>query len=559
VTAGERGRGRRNGRGAPASAITAARDGPRRIAAAFRSSGDLAPAALAGWVRTPAAQWPEAARLFVRPVEDEKADDRMVKEAHGGAVVAAGERPHRTAKDRSPGVRFRRMVELVAPRPRARRHPAPRIEPVRRSWLAALWQARSSVRAGVPLDDFLRSRLARYLAALPVPQGRLPVTVSVDDGQLLVRPADPPAAAEAPPPDRVDPWLEPLVAVEGPAVRQEVAELEIRLSALDGERTAARRRSEELSRRLAADVAAGIVAAPSAVEATAEQLGRPPVRSAAAYETLVAFIAATLLATAWQVALPLLRAAGIDPTALRAALDGRPAEVAFVAVFALGVAAGLFALADASLGAAIRLFRGDDDVRRRRFLAAGAGAAAVLPVLLGAALAALPPGPGATPRWAFVLLLLALPLGAALLARIARADAERRAADGAAVLAWDRERARALADRARRLEELDWAAAEARELEAEREAAHRRLLVLNARAVEEGRLAAEAAEHERTDLSRLAQSLVAALELDRHEFIRQASARGAADLFAPRRRKAPPDARPVFDPAAPVETGRLAS
>jgi hypothetical protein len=430
---------------------------------------------------------------------------------------------------------------------------------VRRSWLAALWQARISVRAGVLLDDFLRSRLARYLAALPVPQGRLPVAVSVDDGQLMVRPADPQPAPEAPPGDHGEPWLEPLVAVEGPAVRQEVAELEIRLSVLDGELNAARRRRDDLSRRLAADVAAGIVAEPEAVEATAEQMGRPPVRSATAHQAVLAFVAATLLATAWQVALPLLRAAALDPTALRAALDARPAEVAFVAVFALGVAAGLFALADAALAAATRLVTGDDDARRRRYLAAGAGGAAVLPVLLGAALSALPPGPGATPRWAFVLLLVALPLGAALLLRLARADAERRAAEAAQALAWDRERARALADRSRRLEELDWAAAEAADLEAEREGARRRLLDVNARAVEEAHLAAEAAERERADLSRLAQSLVAALELDRHEFIRQASARGAADLVAPRRRKAPPDARPAFDGATPVETGRLAS
>ncbi|HEY6003303.1 MAG TPA: hypothetical protein VIV57_10555, partial [Anaeromyxobacter sp.] len=257
---------------------------------------------------------------------------------------------------------------MPAPKRRPRRHPAPPMEPVHRSWLAALWQARTSVRAGVPLDDFLRSRLARYLAALPVPQARLPVVVAVDDGQLLARPAEPPPTAEPPPVDRADPWLEPLVAAEGPAVRQEVAELEIRLSVLDGELGAARHRKDDLARRLASDVAAGIVPAPEAVEATAEQMGRPPVRSAAMHEALLAFIAATLLATAWQVALPLLRAAGLEPAALRAALEARPAEVAFVAVFALGVAAGLFALADAALAAAMRLFTGDDDARRRRYL-----------------------------------------------------------------------------------------------------------------------------------------------------------------------------------------------
>ncbi|HET7824799.1 MAG TPA: hypothetical protein VFK90_05680, partial [Anaeromyxobacter sp.] len=216
--------------------------------------------------------------------------------------------------------------------------------------------------------------------------------------------------------------------------------------------------------------------------------------------------------------------------------------------------------ADAGLGAAVRLFRFDEDPRRRRYLAAGAAASAALLLLVAAALAALPQGPGATPRWAFVLLLLALPVGAALLLRVARSEAEQRTSEAAAVLAWDRDRAQALADRARRLEELEWAETDERNLANEREATRERLREVHARAMEATRVAAAAVERERGDLSRLAQSLVAALELDRHEFIRQASARGAADLVSPRRR---PDPRPVFDPAKPVEpapaTGRLAS
>jgi hypothetical protein len=439
------------------------------------------------------------------------------------------------------------------------------MDAVHRSWLAAFWQARVSVRAGVSLDDFLRSRLTRYLAALPVPPARLPLAVSVDEGRLLARPAEPShapelsRAAEAAQADDVRQRLAPLVAVEGPEVRQEVAELQIRLSVLDGEEDAARRRSEELSRRFAADVAAGSVAAPPAIDATAEQMGRPPERSGSPYRAILAFIGATLLAAAWQVALPLLRAADLDPSALGVAFERRPAEVAFVAVFALGIAAGLFALADAALTAAVQLFRGEEDLRRRRYLAAGAAAAVAFSVLVGAALATLRPGPGGAPGWAFVLLLVALPVGSALLVRFARADAERRAAEAPATLAWDRERARALADRARRLAEIEWAAAEEQEIERKREAARRRLREIDARAVEAARLEADAAEGERADLSRLAQSLVAALDLDRFEFIRQASARGATELFAPPHRKPAPEPLPVFEGATPVETGRLAS
>ncbi len=475
--------------------------------------------------------------------------------------MAAGEHPHRNAKDPSRAGRMRRVGNLFgrALERSLRLRRAPRLYGVRRSWFAAFRQARVSVRAGVPLDDFLRSRLARYLAALPVPPARLPLAVSVDDGQLVARPVEPAPAAEGPPADETQRWLAPLVAAEGPEVRQETAELQIRLSVLEGQIEAARHRCEELSRRYAADVAAGDVAAPPAIDATAEQMGRPQVRSSSPYRVLVTFIGATLLAAAWQVALPLLRAANVDPSALGFAFELRPTEVVFVVVFALGIAAGLFALADAALGAAERLFHGEPDPRRRRFLAGGAAAAAVFSVLVGAALAALRPGPSGSPSWAYVLLLLALPVGSALLLRFARADADARAAEAPAALAWDRERARALADRARRLLELEWAAGEEHELERRREAARRRLREIDARAVEAARLEAEAAERERAELSRLAQGLVAALDLDRYAFIRQASARGAAELIAPRRRKPAPDPRPVLEAATPVETGRLAS
>jgi hypothetical protein len=83
------------------------------------------------------------------------------------------------------------------------------------------------------------------------------------------------------------------------------------------------------------------------------------------------------------------------------------------------------------------------------------------------------------------------------------------------------------------------------------------------------RLAEEAERRERLALSRLAQTLVGALELDRYEFVRQACARGTTSLL--RRRKplsdphavaeAPaPTPAPVAVPlSTPAEAGRLAS
>jgi hypothetical protein len=441
------------------------------------------------------------------------------------------------------------------------------LEPVGRSALAAAWQARDAVRAGMTLDDFLRSRLARYVAALSVPSASLPLSASIDDGQIVVRPADV-ARAATPPDGGGQAWIAPLVAAEGPSVREEATTLEARLATIDEEVEAARRRAEEISRRFSADVAAGLVAAPSEVEATAEQLGRPPVRSTTARTALAGVVTAAAAAETWQIAVPLLAGAGIAPGALEAEMARRPGEVVSVLLFALGVAAALFALARGGLAAAGALARGEGDPPRRRWLAATGTGAAALAALVATAVAALPRAAserGAAGGASLALLLLAVPVGAALLIATVRRWDEARAAEQAAALAWDRERARALGERARRLEELEWADEERQGLERQREAARRRLRELNARAIVVGRVAAEQAERERAALARVAQGLVAALELDRYQFVRQATARGALELVTARRRKPPEPRASTFDagpsPAAvgEVQTGRLAA
>ena len=182
-----------------------------------------------------------------------------------------------------------------------------------------------------------------------------------------------PAAA---PPPGTDGWLAPLLAVDGPPARREVEELEARLAALEGELVAARRRADERARQLAADVAVGLVPSSPDVEATAEQLGRPPIRSGAPRALALGFAGAALAAETWQVALPLLVGAGVDPAALRSEAVRAPAEVGLASVFALAVATGLFALVQSALDSGVALFRGDADHRRRRWLAAatlGAG------------------------------------------------------------------------------------------------------------------------------------------------------------------------------------------
>jgi hypothetical protein len=291
------------------------------------------------------------------------------------------------------------------------------------------------------------------------------------------------------------------------------------------------------------------------------------VRSAAPRSLALGFASAALAAETWQIAQPLFRSSGIDPSALAAEAGARPLEVGFASVFALGIAAGVFALSYSALRAGIALVRDDADARQRRWLTASTFGAGTLAALITAAVAALPDATAAaTTRAPFVLLLLAVPLAAALAIRAARSDEGERAAELAAALAWDRERARALGERARRLEELDWAGEEVLHLERQRYAARRRLKELNARAIAAASLEVESERRERAALARLAQSVVGALELDRYEFVRQASARGAHELLSPRRRGAP-EVRPSFDEAtAPVavspsavEAGRLAS
>jgi hypothetical protein len=458
--------------------------------------------------------------------------------------------------------RFWRRAFVGAAYPPLRPGQTPHLEPIRRSWIGAFWQARIGVQAGTSLDDFLRSRLARYLASLPVPRARLPLTVEIEDGQLAIGRAPPPPA-QPPPQDATEAWLVPLVAAEGPPARHQFVELELLMHSLEGEIEAARRRVDEGARQLAADIRVGLVRGPPDVNATAEQLGRPPIRSGAPRAAALGFAGGALVAETWQVALPLLAANGIDPANLGAELGRHPAELAFATLFALAVAAGLFALVHAGLDAAAALFRGDTDGRRRRWLASAAIASGGAATLVAGAVAGFRGqlvGPS-LPAPALALLLLAVAVAGELVVRAALRGDESRAAELHAALAWDREWARALGERARRVEDLAWAEDEVRALEAQREEARRRLREVNARAAQAARLAADAERREREDLARLAQSLVDALELDRYEFLRQASARGAHELLSPHRRHPDGDggADAVREASLDVHPGRLAS
>lgn len=407
--------------------------------------------------------------------------------------------------------------------------------------------------SGTPLDQYLHGRLARYGTQLPVPRSELPVRIEVVSGEIAALPWDVPAPAPAAP----GAWSAPLVSLEGPSVLREVPELDARIASLELEGEAARRQVEELSRRLAEDVAAGRLCPAPRPEVTAEQLGRPPVRSQRMQLGLLALALALLLAEAWAIAVPALSAAGRYPLVLGGEIRPDTIEALLTCAFALGTAIGLLALALVSLRAAGAFARAAGAVRRRAqgaaLLAGLAGAAAI------AAAAALPAPRSGFPPPSHAILLLAVNAGAAFLLRRAWRERAGRSAEVAAVLAWDRTRARALSERARRLDELGRAEALVGELEARRRRARARLDELAERAAAAARLLARAEETDRADRDRLARSLLGALERDRYEFVRQATVRGATDLLAAPR-KPPVDPRPPgARDAPPAEPGRMAS
>ena len=96
----------------------------------------------------------------------------------------------------------------------------------------------------------------------------------------------------------------------------------------------------------------------------------------------------------------------------------------------------------------------------------------------------------ALPPWASAVLLVAVPVGITFVLRAAHALSERREIEVFAALAWDRERAQAFAERARRIEEISWAQEQERDLERQRDTARARLREISARATEATRLVA---------------------------------------------------------------------
>jgi hypothetical protein len=388
-----------------------------------------------------------------------------------------------------------------------------------RSRLGAALEARLAVRAGVRIDDFLRSRLANYAARLPVTLEDLPVSVEIVGGEAVFREKSSPHAAPA----RQAPDSEPalsrtLVLSEGPYAAREIRDAEVELDTLDVRAIDTQARIDELSRAYADAIASGEVAVRPDIEATVEQLGRPPVPSPAPIAGLRAFVAALLVAEAWRFSGPVLDLAGIESAELEAALQVSPVPAVFALAFAIGAAAAVFAFAAVALSRATDAI--DDAAAPRRRLLLGLGGLVAALAAGGVAAAATAPE-----RWGQTILLVTVPFAGALLWRWSSHLSRIRHAALDAALAWDRDRTREAADRGRHVGLIAAAQAELASIDAERVAARRRLRRLHRRAVDAERQASAAARADARRMDRLCEGLAAALELDRYLYIRLSSER----------------------------------
>jgi len=414
-------------------------------------------------------------------------------------------------------VRRARMASKLGAEPR-----------VQRSRLGAAVEARLAVRSGVRLDDFLRHRLAKYAARLPLPLEALPVTVDVEGGEAVVRPRPPPRQSPAYPRAEVPGHARALVERDGLYAARELRDADVALDELDARTAAARARLEAVEIQISEALAAGRIVARPDVEATLEQLGRPPVPSPAPILALRAFVAALLAAEGWRFSAPVLAASGLAPDGIEETLRSSPVPAGLALVFALGAAVASFAFAGVAIGrAAQAVSPAAGSARRGLLCVTAAGAALLVPGVAAAA--------AAPERWAMLALLAAVPFAGAMLWRAADALTARRAGAAETALAWDRERAREALERGRHEEIRARAAADLHAGETERLGARRRLAQLHRAAIAAERSADLGARADARRLDRLSEGLACALELDRYLYIRLAAERLHAPLERPAR------------------------
>jgi len=395
----------------------------------------------------------------------------------------------------------------------------PRLRPPRRSVVSSWWAARLAVRAGIRLEDFLQHRLARRLADLPVPPTRLPLAIAIDaGGGIACRPVPGRARGVA--------WLRSFLRANGPAAlapeihvaRAEATEL---AAGIDTQR----RRVEESAGELEKAIAGREVIDPRD-EAQARQAGCPP-KPLPAGSCLVALAAVLLLAQVWQLAVPFLEAAGIRTRDLGAELAHHPLGVAAGVSIAASVLVGLVLLADLVLREGLALFAALPGPRQRVWRSAVFASFAAVAAALAWSVSGMMPGS----RWpagmdyqriSLVLTILTVPVAVAFLLRLARRLDKARELAIAIRRAWDRQHLRSFREAMRLQAALAEQERRLATLEGQRAAVLQRQRRLQGWAAAARRRAGEAIEAEELALAKVAHGIVAALELDRYEYLRRA-------------------------------------
>ena len=377
----------------------------------------------------------------------------------------------------------------------------------RRTWLEAEVAARMAVRSGVRVDDFLRARVARYAATLPVPLDELGIDVTIEEGDPVIHARTSRAHGGG-----------ARTAAELAAATPEVQAARAELGVLAERVTAARARVDAMARSVAEELASGkLAAAPGQVEASLEQCGRPPVPHAAQYLFLRGLSFALLGSAAYRMATPALALAGLSTDDLVGSFARQPLSASAGVLFGTGAAVSVYAFLNVAVERWQELLSSASTGRRPTALTVS-GVVAVL-LSTAVALAAIRPGLMAGP-----LLLVCVPLAAVLLLRHASRLEAKRAQAAAAALEWDRARAREAGERARRAEGIAGAEAVLAAAVHDHAVVEQRLRALERRGAEEAREAELLAAERARRLERLAEALAAALELDRYAFVRRSTA-----------------------------------
>jgi flagellar motility protein MotE (MotC chaperone) len=432
-----------------------------------------------------------------------------------------------------------------------RRFEGPRETPAMLEAVARWWRARSAVRAGVPLAEFLACRSYVYLRSAPQGQPDVQGLVRIVDNEIVLAPHD---EADA---TLLASVRDRLATTEGERARmtREAANLAERIAALQARSRSGEARVDESKGGVVEAVAGGDAAVPATMSRIPSDRGRPVLGRAWALAAIYAGAGAAVLCEAWQFMLPWLNLTGVDTSNLSREWNRSPAPILLAAAFGLVVAGGMFALFDQMCGW-LRTGAVDEGKTRRQrafaLLAAGATAAFLVAVSCGMAMMREGFGKGSLERqdalagataaidaggatlWVFVVVTILAPLGVAVLLHHARGIRDSRALVRAEQRAWDADEERKRSGR-ECLEEVE-------RLEAsERAQTERQVAELEQRKRECEELAdaheqtlRETAEGQRRFAEAFARGVAARLHQDRHAFLLQAYKRGARELLAMR-------------------------